>query len=178
MKLSRRAFATGLAVTPLVKGAPPANLATSTSTDEKSNDSQWRPLVFDDHQFETVSILVDLIIPPTDTPGARAALVQQHLDRILSQSPESARIKFLEGLWWLDGYSLRLFNKPFKELPLADQTKIVHQLHSSENPDYQSGADFIELAKRWTARIYYSTQIGEQELNKGGRVPTHYYSCS
>ena len=34
-----------------------------------------------------------------------------------------------------------------------------------------SGNDFFHRAKSMTAGIYYNTQIGYQELNKGGRVP-------
>jgi len=33
------------------------------------------------------------------------------------------------------------------------------------------GHTFFRDAKSLTARIYYATEIGHQELNKGGRVP-------
>ena len=37
-----------------------------------------------------------------------------------------------------------------------------------------TGRLFVQAMKAWTARIYYSTEIGEKELNKGGRVPASY----
>jgi hypothetical protein len=172
MNLSRRAFASGLAIAPLVGGQ-------SLGALNAAGTSEWHAAVFDDHQLETVATLAELIIPKTDTPGAREALVHQHLDHILAASPEAARIHFEEGLWWLDGYCLRTSAKPFKDLPADEQMELLMRLHDSSEPDLRPGTEFIHLAKTWTAKIYYSTQAGEEELNKGGRVPLHYTSeCS
>ena len=177
MSLSRRAFTTGLAAVPLVKGkAQSGKPLTGASQTENPGNAEWHAQVFDDHQLETVAMLVDLIIPKTDTPGARDALVQQHLDHILSESPEPVRAKFLEGLWWLDGYCLQSTAKPFKNLSSADQMTTLLHLYDNSDPQLQPGTAFVHLAKAWTAKIYYSTHIGEQELNKGGRVPSHYSS--
>jgi gluconate 2-dehydrogenase gamma chain len=178
MRLSRRAFTTGLAVAPLLNGkAQSGGPLAGAPQSENPGAPEWHAQVFDDHQLETVAILVDLIIPKTDTPGARDALVQQHLDRILSESQEPVRAKFLEGLWWLDGYCLQSAAKPFKNLSPADQMTTLLHLYGNSDPQLRPGTEFIHLAKAWTAKIYYSTRIGEQELNKGGRVPSHYSSA-
>lgn len=175
MSWSRRAFTSGLALVPVL-GVKPQTAQTESPADVPS---EWRAQVFDQHQLETVAMLADLIIPTTDTPGAREALVHQHLDHILADSPETERLKFLEGLWWLDGYCLRTAGKPLKDLPQPEQIKLVSELYESSEPDLKSGAQFIALAKTWTAKIYYSTQIGVQELNKNGRVPAHYqFPCA
>jgi len=39
-----------------------------------STTPDWKPELFDAHQNETVVVLSELIIPATDTPGAKAAL--------------------------------------------------------------------------------------------------------
>lgn len=175
MSLSRRAFATGLAVVPLAKSKPDSQQQTPEATAPAPPvESEWRAQVFDDHQIETVAVLAELIIPKTDTPGARDALVHQHLDRILSVSPEAARVKFLEGLWWLDGYCLQSAAKPFIEVSPAEQMDILLKLYNSSEPDLQPGTEFVHLAKNWTAKIYYSTEAGVDELNKGGRMPSTY----
>jgi gluconate 2-dehydrogenase gamma chain len=180
MNISRRAFATGLAGVPLLNGQTQSGKPlTLPAAAESPGASEWHARVFDDHQLETVAILVDLIIPKTDTPGARDALVQQHLDNILSESPEPVRTTFLEGLWWLDGYCLKSAAKPFKDLSSDDQMAALLHLYGSSDPDLQPGTQFVRLARTWTAKIYYSTQTGEQELNKGGHVPSQYSSdCS
>jgi hypothetical protein len=140
--------------------------------------SAWTPLLFDAHQNETVRVLTEMIIPATDTPGAQAALVNQHLDKLLMDGPEESRVNFLEGLAWLDGLALSKHNKPFVGCTQAERTAILDTL-SAEDGDaaHDPGKRFFREAKRWTARIYYSTEIGFKELNKGGRVPSR-YGCS
>lgn len=173
MSLSRRAFATGVALTPLLKGKP-ADTQAELAQGQAASVQPWQAKVFDPHQLETVAVLAELIIPATDTPGAREALVHQHLDDILAASPETARNQFLEGLWWLDGYSLRTEAKPFKDVAPERQMQMLEALYDSPDPDLQPGRQFVRGMKTWTAKIYYSTEIGQRELNKGGRVSSSY----
>ncbi len=175
MSLSRRAFTAGLAASRLLKGEPQgAHEPQQVAVPASEVAGQWQPKIFDNHQLATVAMLADLIIPKTDTPGASEALVHQHLDHILSDSPEATRSKFLEGLWWLDGYCLRSTAKPFKDLVPDEQIQIVLALYETSDPDLQPGHVFVEGMKTWTAKIYYSTEIGQRELNKDGRVPSFY----
>lgn len=178
MSISRRAFTAALGAVPLVKAQMAMPGAPAQPLPKPSSD--WRAKVFDPHELETVAVVADLIIPATDTPGARAAAVHQHLDDILAAAPETVRSPFLEGLWWLDGYCMRTRQKPFVEIGSADeQRQILVHLYESQDPELKTGAAFVQLAKSWTAKIYYSTEIGNQELNKGGRVPRNYAgNCS
>lgn len=55
--------------------------------------------IFNAHQNETVATIAELIIPATDTPGARAALVNQFIDLIVAEwYTEEERSRFLNGL--------------------------------------------------------------------------------
>jgi hypothetical protein len=127
----------------------------------------WKPELFDAHQNETVIVLSELIIPATDTPGAKAALVNRWMDRVLAGGPEKQRDEFLEGLNWLDGHSIAQHQKPFVRLTEGEQVAILKALDGGTGP----GARFFRLVKGLTSRIYYATEIGTRELNKGGRVP-------
>lgn len=178
MSLSRRAFTTGVALTPLLKGKP-ATARAEQAQEQEGSSRAWQAKLFDRHQLATVAVLAELIIPTTDTPGAREALVHQHLDDILAVSPETARNQFLEGLWWLDGHSLRTQAKPFKDVAPEKQMQMLAALYETSEPDLQPGRQFVHGMKTWTAKVYYSTQIGQRELNKGGRVPSSYArACS
>ena len=130
----------------------------------------WRPSVFDDHQNETVIALTELIIPATDTLGAKAARVNRYIDLFLRDGRAEQRERFLEGLSWLDGYAIREHGHPFLRCAPADQTAMLHSLDQGAGP----GHNFFRFVKSATARIYYNTQIGYEELNKGGRVPASF----
>lgn len=174
MSISRRNFAAALAGTTLLPAQTPAGSTESPQhTDAPPNTEESRRF-FDDHQLSTVAILADLIIPKTDTPGGRDARVPQYLEEILVASPQHVGTSFLDGLSWLDGYCLQTEQKPFSRLAPADQTKLLLQLLDSTEESLRPGHEFVLSMKRWTATIYYSTQAGQQELNKGGRVPAHY----
>jgi len=134
--------------------------------------SDWKPELFDDHENQTLIALVDLMIPATDTPGAKAALVNRHMDHILAAAGEDEKTRFREGLWWIDGYALRRYGKPFIGCTTEEQTVILQTLDEGKDADTAPGHQFFPWLKGMTAQVYYSTEIGFQELNKGGRVPT------
>ena len=131
----------------------------------------WQPRVLDSHQNSTVIALTDLIIPATDTPGAKAAQVNRYIDLLLADGPANQRTAFIEGLSWLDGYCLRQHSRPFVRLAAAEQTKVLEALSGGDDSELQPGARFFRQIKSLTSRIYYATEIGFQELNKGGRAP-------
>jgi hypothetical protein len=77
-------------------------------------------------QNATVTTIAELIIPQTDTPGAKAAKVNEFIDLILSEwydEPTTAR--FLAGLADVDRRSQTSFGKKFVACSEADQKKLL-----------------------------------------------------
>jgi len=132
---------------------------------QQASRLDWTPSFLDDHQNETVIALTDAIIPATDTPGAKAALVNRYIDLFLRDGEPWQREHFVAGLNFLDGRAIETHGHPFVHLTAAQQTNVLHSIESHE---------FFRLAKGVTANIYYNTQIGFRELNKDGRVPGSY----
>jgi len=63
--------------------APSPELTPAQSGVDASKDLAapgWKPLFLDAHQNETLIVLSDLILPATDTPGAKEALVNRYID--------------------------------------------------------------------------------------------------
>src|SRR3954452_14892626 len=135
MNVSRRAFTLALGVVPSVPGdasnAEGHQLHSTGEASQPAINSVPRPKLFDPHELATVAAVAEVIIPATDTPGAREAHVAEYLDLILSDSPESVRTLFCEGLWWTDGYCQRSAGAPFKDLSVADRLRIVSELYDS-----------------------------------------------
>ena len=153
-----------------------ANAAAAAAAAQADGAGSWKPLLFDSHQNKTVVALTELIIPATDTPGAKAANVNAYIDLILNDGEPEPRNFFLQGLGWLDGYAIRKHSRPFVECPEARQLALLESLDESPFPDLSAGADFFAQAKRLTIEGYYTSKIGIDELNKGGVPET--YGCA
>lgn len=139
-------------------------------------DADWKPEVLDDHQNETVIVLSELIIPETDTPGAKAAQVNRWVDLYLKDLSEDSGHAFLMGLGWLDGHTLKEHGKPFVGLTEAQQIAVLEKLDGAEAEELATGAEFFKEMKDLTVQGYYTSKIGIAELNKNGVPET--FACT
>ena len=133
----------------------------------------WVPKAFDAHQNETVVVLSELIIPQTDTPGAKAAKVNEFVDLVLSDASESDRKQFLKGLAWMDARAQQLFGTDFVSASPEQQTALLTILASAKNKAFedQVGIDFFNAIKGLTITGYYTSEIGmKQELGDDGQL--------
>jgi hypothetical protein len=136
----------------------------------------WKPIFLDEHQNETLVVLSDLIIPATDTPGAKEALVNRYIDLLLAAETPETQKAFLNSLAYLDGESMHRFKAAFRYLSREDQDDLLHGLAYPSNgsgwtgeaagPDIGHG--HFEALKGRIMTAYYSSQIGEKELGWDG----------
>jgi hypothetical protein len=78
-------------------------------------------MFLDDHQNETLIILSDLIIPATDSPGAKEALANRFIDLVLAAETHDRQRAFLDSLGYLDGESMRRYKAAFRYLKRDEQ---------------------------------------------------------
>jgi hypothetical protein len=147
------------------ESAAPA-LGSAEPPDPTLTAEGWRPRFFDAHQNETVIVLSDLIIPDTETPGAKAALANRFIDLLLSASPMEEQEQFLRALGWLDGHCLEKYSRPFVQLDRTQRNEVLTLLtHPNDDPHLAYGMELFSILKSSIARAYYSSQIGSlQEL--------------
>jgi Gluconate 2-dehydrogenase subunit 3 len=126
------------------------------------------PRFFTQLQMPVIARLTDLIIPPTDTPGAAAAGVPEYIDLVVNADPKLQTI-FREGLPALDKLSESRFAAgTFLQLTEAQQVEILTSLSESK-----AGGDaaFFTAIKNLTADGYYTSRIGLlQELGYNGNT--------
>lgn len=138
------------------------------------------------HQNASITTIAELIIPQTDTPGAKAARVNEFIDLILTEWYDNEeRANFLAGLADVDTNSRKLFGKDFIDAAPEQQTQMLTELDNEmvrsqkavppPNPEEEK---FFESMKQLTLAGYYTSQIGfEQELHQQIISPTH-SSCA
>ena len=136
----------------------------------------WKPKFFDEHQNETVIVLSDLIIPATDTPGAKEALANRYIDLVLAAEKPEAQKAFLNSMSFMDGESMRRYKAAFRHLKREDQDDLLHALAypkagsgwTGETASADPAHGHFEFLKQRIAGAYYSSQIGEKELGWDG----------
>lgn len=143
-----------------------AALGSALPPDPALSAKDWKPRFFDEHQNSTVVVLSDLIIPDTDTPGARAAQVNRFIDRFLCASSTEVQERYLQALGWLDGCCIARYAKPFTELAHDQKVEVLTLLtHPNPDPRIAPGVSLFRIIKDSIAHAYYTSEIGAlQEL--------------
>ena len=137
---------------------------------------------FSRHQAETVAVIAELIMPATDTPGAREAGVPEFIDVIVAEWYEDAdRERFLSGLADVDERSRGLTGKPFIEAGEPAQVAILKGLEAEaialREADKQAPTHFWHRIKSLTLYGYYNSEPGTtQELGRP-IIPGRYDGC-
>ena len=131
----------------------------------------FKPQALAAGELETVAALAERILPETDTPGARRALVHQYIDFVLAQGAPERRERFRAGLAWLDDRCHALFDRTFAELDAARQDEVLMRLAASPSSEEALGVAFFLEAKRLTVDGYYRSEVGmSEELHYEGRT--------
>jgi hypothetical protein len=128
-----------------------------------------RPAAFDEHQRATVDSLAELIMPATDTPGARAAGVPAFIDVIVGEwYHDDERASFMRGLADLDARCRTESGKTFVELTPDQQTTLLTTLDSESRAAPRDAPwSFFSRIKDLTLSGYYTSEIGlRQELGE------------
>jgi Gluconate 2-dehydrogenase subunit 3 len=118
-------------------------------------------------QDATVTTIAELIIPQTDTPGAKAAKVNEFIDVILSDwydEPTTAR--FLAGLADVDKRSQKSFGKKFVACSEVDQKKLLTLL-DKESMAPARKADAAGQKKRQPVVDQQSLSAKKEEIPAG-----------
>jgi gluconate 2-dehydrogenase gamma chain len=90
----------------------------------------WQPRTLSQEQSEMVLSMGEIILPTTDTPGARAARVDRFIDTMLTDyHPEALRARFVAGLDRADARARRAFGAGYLELPPERQSELVQALN-------------------------------------------------
>jgi hypothetical protein len=136
--------------------------------------ASWTPKVLNPQQNELVVAVSELIIPQTDTPGAKAAKVNEYIDGVLTDANAADREKFLQGLTWIDARSEDRYRARFVNAAPEQQIELLTALSTSPPapaPDDAAGVAFFDAIKGMTIAGYYTSEIGlKQEIGDDGQM--------
>ncbi len=151
-------------------------------------------LSLDADESEILSVATELILPETDTPGARSARVPEFIDAVLGGWFEDGeRRRFLRGLRDLDARARTSEGASFSACESAAQIRILQEIereaHASggaRSPKRLArraahtgpGAPFFSALKWLTLFGYYTSEAGMEQELEHVEFPGTYDGCA
>jgi len=134
------------------------------------------------HQNETVATIAELIIPKTDTAGAREAGVPAFIDVMLAEwADDEQRQTFTAGLANVDERSRASFGKDFIGGTPPQQTEILedldYELARLRDTKSDTSKNFFQSIKWLTLTGYYTSEVGATTEQHFRIVPGRYEPC-
>ena len=141
---------------------------------EAPKEMDWTPKFMTQDEAILTEILVDMLIPRTDTPGASDALVHRFIDEMLDGyfDPKEQTI-VRNGL-------KELLDSGFSELSLEEKIEAVRELSNQKVSD-ESGQDnsesFFQIMRSMTLLGYFTSEIGATQALRYDPIPGAYEGC-
>jgi Gluconate 2-dehydrogenase subunit 3 len=195
--MQRRDVLRLLAVGATIPVLPPTLLAHIQEAQDKVNRGNYALRTLSPAQNTQVVIMTDLIIPETDTPGAKGAKVNEFIDVVLTDwAHEDERQAFLKGLAGVNQQSKDLFGKDFVAASPEQQVTLLRSIddaamakhqgsravrHNNTIPserDHQLQGAFWDVFKGITVHGYYTSEIGFTKELGLEIMPGAYHGCA
>jgi hypothetical protein len=125
---------------------------------------------FSEHEFATITILTDIIIPKDDISGSASdAKVPEFIEFIVHDMPNH-QVPLKGGLRWLDMQCLKRYEKPFKDCSQQQQIELVDMIAypKKAKPEMSQGVKFFSLMRDLTASGFYTSEIGVKDVGYSG----------
>ena len=148
-----------------------------------SPELTYKPEFFREEQAGVISEIAEIIIPRTDTPGAKDAGVPGFIDLMLRDCyKKEDQEKFMKGLADFQEACIKASGDPFLDLTAAKQKEYVKKVHDeavaaikSANPPAER--PFILRMKELTMLGFFTSEPGATQVLQYSAVPGAYRGC-
>lgn len=142
--------------------------------------SPFKPKFFTAHEYATVTLLANLIIPKDDRSGSASdAGVPQFIDFTMTDR-DYLQTPIRGGLRWLDHEAHARFGKAFVDCADADRTAILDDIAFplKGKPELAQGAAFFSNLRDLVATGFYTSKLGIEDVKYlGNRANPDWDGC-
>jgi len=146
--------------------------AAAQARETLARGAPYEPKHFTAHEWDTVRLLVDLIIPKDDRSGsATDAAVPEFMDFMLGDDPD-LETPIRGGLAWLDHECDDRWSKTFVASSDAERTALLDDIAwpKKAKPQHAAGVAFFNSFRDLTASGFFSSKLGVQDLRYMGNT--------
>jgi gluconate 2-dehydrogenase gamma chain len=143
----------------------------------------WKPVFLSEDQGILVSEVAEIIIPKTDTPGAKETGVPGFIDLMLKDVyGKEDQDRFMAGLQEFDEAAKKEYGESFVELSPEDQAAFVKKIHDAAVEAEKATTPapkrpFILMAKELTMLGFFTSEPGATQVLQYVAVPGAYKGC-
>lgn len=148
--------------------------------------AEWKPKFLTQAQGALVAEVAEIMIPRTDTPGARDVGIAAFIDTMLKDAyPKDDQARFVAGLADFEAQALREHGHAFLELEPGQRAALVKKVHDpaveterrSTLPVNERHRPFILTMKELTMLGYFTSEPGATQVLQYRPVPGAYHAC-
>ena len=146
--------------------------ATAAQAQAAAKASAFKPKFFTAHEYATVAVLVDLIIPRDERSGsATDAGVPAFMDFMMIDQP-LRQVAMRGGLALVDRLSTERFGRRFVSGSDAQRRQVLDEIAYVSNPDpgLSHAIAFFSSFRDLTASGFWTTRMGVADLQYSGNV--------
>jgi gluconate 2-dehydrogenase gamma chain len=140
----------------------------------------FKPKFFTAHEYRTVRVLVDLIIPKDDRSGsATDAGVPEFMDFMMIDQP-TRQVAMRGGLAWLDVECQQRFDKTFIDCAAEERAGVLDDIAwpQRERPEAAHGVAVFSSFRDLTATGFWTSRMGIADLQyMGNRSVARWNGC-
>ena len=140
----------------------------------QSGTANRHPKVLNPHEWNTIRILSDLIIPADERSGSATQVgVPEFIDDWLNLKRGNLLAEIRGGLIWLDMQSNRSFKYDFADCSTARQKQVLDRIAYPEKaaPEDASAVVFFNKLRDLVVSGFFTSQAGIKDLPYVGNEP-------
>ena len=135
---------------------------------------KYAPKYFSAHQYETLNLLCDAIIPKDDhSGGAVEAGAPEFIDLLTSEN-EKYQLRLGGGLVWLDSFCADRYAKSFVECAPEQRKEVLdliaYRKNAKKDAALSQGVAFFAFLRKMTCDGFYTSKIGIADLQYIGNT--------
>jgi len=150
----------------------PAEATRAAQFAREAMKGPFAPAFFTPHEWDTVRVLADLVIPRDERSGsATEAGVPEYMDFMMTDRPDG-QVPMRGGLAWLDNEAFERFGKTFVAATPQEQTTILDDIAwpKKAKPELSQGVAFFNMFRDMTASGFWTSKMGITDLNYQGNT--------
>jgi len=142
----------------------------------------YTPSFFTEDQARIVMEVAEIIIPKTDTPGAKDAGVPGFIDTMLKDCyKKEDQDRFIAGLTAFDEEAKKAYGDSFIYCKPEQQVELVTKTHAAALTEAKENKEakrpFILMAKELTLLGFFTSEPGATQVLQYVAVPGSYKGC-